>query len=128
MRNLLSVVSVCLIVTIAALPALTASAAGNGPKVTLLYKGELPELVNGSVGKAMKPADGESFEVIGTAKVKMYNAGWVRLLDKAKKKAAAQGGDCIVVTSWGFDPNKASSVKTTERVKTIEFEVARMKG
>jgi hypothetical protein len=126
MRNLLSGVSVCLIVAIAALPALTASAQ-DPAKVTLLYKGELPDLVNDSVGKAMKPAEDESFDVIGTGKVKMYNAGWVRLLDKAKKKAVEQGGDCVVVTSWGFDPNKKGSVKTTERVKTIQFEVARMK-
>jgi hypothetical protein len=125
MRNLARVMCVCLIVGFAAIPALAAEEGVT--KVMIFHRGDLPDLVDESVGKGMQPAEGETFEVIATDKVKMYNSGWARVLDKARKKAAEQGGDCIVVTSWGYDPNKKSSVKTMERVKKIEFEVARQK-
>jgi basic membrane lipoprotein Med (substrate-binding protein (PBP1-ABC) superfamily) len=125
MRNLVRVMSVCLIVGFAAIPALAAEEGVT--KIMIFHRGELPDQVNASVGRGMQSAEGESFEVVATDKVKMYNSGWARVLDKARKKAAEQGGDCIVVTSWGYDPNKQSSVKTMERVKKIEFEVARQR-
>jgi hypothetical protein len=127
MRYLCRSVVFCLVVGVALTAAIAVEADQGNNRVPVFYKGELPGPVNDDIGRALQPAgEAPGHEVISTAKVKMYNSSWARILDKARKKVGSEGGDCLVVTSWGFDPNNKSEVKKTERVKKIEFEIARM--
>ncbi len=118
-----------LVCAAAAAVLVAALAAAETNHIPVFFTGELPGPVAADIGGAMQPLDkAPDHEVVATNSLRMYNAGWARVLDKARKKAAAEGGNALVITSWGFDPTSKTDVKKLERVKRIEFEVARISG
>lgn len=95
-------------------------------RVEMFSKGPVPPQVDDELAGSVKPVDeAAAYTVVSSDAVKMYRSSWVQVLDKARDKARTADGAAIVVTDWGFDPASTGSVRKTDRVKKITFQIVR---
>jgi hypothetical protein len=126
LRTGVPVIVALMVVVAAAVLAAEQPMTTNNQRVQVFSKDAVPPQVAGDLGGSVKEAsEAPDYTVLSSDTVKMYQSSWVRVVDKARDMAQAAGASGIVVTDWGFDPSSSGSVKKTERVKKISFDIVR---